>query len=357
MRVIRRLRRHLSFRQGGQAVMLVSWSVVALIGLAASLIIWHAHEAAFEEHQRSMHSMGVVLAEQTERYVQVIDLIVHEVQSRATSPDIETPDDFRSRTGTQAFHAFLAERVKNVPQAKSIALFDADGQLLNSSRPWPALPMDDRDRDFYLHFKQHADPGLFIGSTSKGLITGKLSMFFARRVSGPDGQFLGLAVGIVDVGYLNDCYQAATAHLGEAVTLLRGDGTMLMRYPNPASALGVKLPQESPWYARVMEGGGSYVTSGALDAIPALVSVHPLDEYPLIVDIVMDERLVFAEWKVQAAYIAGVALATALAFIGLFWALSQQFQKQTEQNAKLEEAAASLREGQQRLGAYAEMSS
>jgi len=353
MRMIRRL----SFRRSGQAVKLVSGLVVAAIGLAASLIIWHGRQKAFDEHQHSMHSMGVVLAEQSERYVQVIDLIVQEVQSRTTSLDIETPADFERRMGSQSFQAFLAERVRNVPQADAIVLIDANGQLVNSSRAWPISPVDARGRDFYLYFKQHADPGLFIGPTSKALVSGKLSLFFARRVSGSDGQFLGLVVGVVDVTYLNDFYQAATAHLGEAVTLLRSDGTMLMRYPDPASALGVKLPQESPWYARITEGGGSYVTPGTLDALPALVSVHPLDDYPLIVDIVMDERLVFAEWRVETAYIAGVALALAFAFIGLFWALSRQFQKQAEQNAKLEEATISLCEGQQRLRAYAEMSS
>jgi diguanylate cyclase (GGDEF)-like protein len=357
MRLIRRLRNHLRFRRSGQAIMLLSGLLVAVIGLAANFIIWHARQTAFDEHQRSMHSMGVVLAEQTERYVQVIDLIVQAVQSQTAILDIETPADFKRRMGSRSFQAFLVERVKNVPQANAIVLIDADGQLLNSSRAWPLPPVDARGRDYYLYFKQNADSNLFIGSMSQALVSGKLSLFFARRVSGPDGQFLGLIVGVVDVDYLNDFYRAATAHLGEAVTLLRSDGAILMRYPNPASALGVKLPQGSPWYTRVTEGGGSYVTPGSLDAIPALVSVHPLDGYPLVVDIVMDERLVFAEWRVEAAYVAGIAFAIAFAFISLFWALSRQFQKLAEQNTRLEEGAVSLCEGQQRLRAYAEMSS
>ena len=71
----------------------------------------------------------------------------------------------------------------------------------------------------------------------------------------------------------------------------------------------------------------------------------------------MDEKLLLAVWWVDAAYITGFALAAALAFSGLFWSLARQFRRQAEQNAKLEDAAVSLNEGQQTLRAYAEMSS
>jgi PAS domain-containing protein len=131
---------------------------------------------------------------------------------------------------------------------------------------------------------------------------------------------------------------------------------MLIRYPNPETAIGVKLSPGSPWYVRAAAGGGSYVATGTLDGRPHFVSVHPLRDYPLVVDVLTEEAAVFARWRKEAIYITSFALAAAVAFSCLFWIMARQFRRQNEQNAKLEDAAINLREGQQMLRAYAEMS-
>jgi diguanylate cyclase (GGDEF)-like protein len=342
--------------RSGRTFLLLSVLVVAAIGAIAGLMIWQTRQAAFEEHRRDMHSMGVVLAEQTARYVQVFDLIVREVQARTVSQANESPADFRSRLGTPEMQTYLAGCVKNVPQASAIALIDANGLLFNSSRAGPVARIGADDRDFYIWFREHDDPGMLIGSLSKGRVSGAQDLVFARRISGLHGQFLGVIIGVVNVEYLSEFYRAATEQLGQAVTLMRRDGTVLIRYPDPFASAGVKLPQGSPWHGRVAEGGGSYITVGTLDGVRALISVHPLKDYPLVLDIAMDEKLVLAAWRVEAAYITGFALVAALSFCVLFGLLARHVRRQEQQTVRLEEAAVLLREGQQTLRAYAEMS-
>jgi diguanylate cyclase (GGDEF)-like protein len=317
-------------------VLLLNFLVMVVIGTTASFTIWDNHRSAREAHLTNMNSMGIVLAEQTSRFVQVIDLTLREVQSRIVALNIATPEDFQSQLATQGFQSYLAERAKNVPQADGIILIASDGLTLNWSRGWPVVRVPAGGRDYYNYFKDHDDHGLFIGSLSKGRETGKLSLFFARRVSGSDGRFLGLVLGIVDIRYLIDFYQTVGKRSRQSVTLLRRDGTMLIRYPNPESAIGVKLPQKSPWYSRVVEGGGSYVTPGTIDGTPGLVSVHPLADYPLVVDVLTDKAEVFAQWREDSAYIAGLAAVGSLAFSCLFWMLARQFRRQAAQNANLE---------------------
>jgi diguanylate cyclase (GGDEF)-like protein len=70
----------------------------------------------------------------------------------------------------------------------------------------------------------------------------------------------------------------------------------------------------------------------------------------------IDKGLIFAKCPEEAWRFAGFALATALCFSVLLWIVAQQFRRQARQNAKLEEAAISLHEGQQMLRGYAEMS-
>jgi diguanylate cyclase (GGDEF)-like protein len=326
------------------------------IGGTAGFTIWENRQSARAEHLSDMSSMGFVLAEQTSRFTQVIDLTLREVQSRIATLNVTTPEDFQRKLGTQEIHGYLAERLTNVPQADAIVLNNASGPVVNWSRTWPPAQVDSSDRDFYKYFREHDDPNLFVGSPSKNRGTGKSSLFFARRLNGPGGRFLGLVLVVVDIKYLGNFYQTVQEHSGEAVTLLRRDGTMLVRYPNPETAIGVKLPEKSPWYARVAEGGGNYITPGAIDGTQALVSVHPLAEYPLVVDVLTDTAVVFSQWRSETIYIVSFALAGGATFSCMFWMLARQFRRQGSLNASLEKATISLSEGQQTLRAFAEMS-
>ncbi len=81
-----------------------------------------------------------------------------------------------------------------------------------------------------------------------------------------------------------------------SVRLVRSDGAILIRYPNIVSSFGAKLPAISPWYVHVAGGGGSYVAPSTITGIRNLVSVHPLYDYPLVVDILQREAFVFTQW-------------------------------------------------------------
>jgi diguanylate cyclase (GGDEF)-like protein/PAS domain S-box-containing protein len=354
MAAVHRLRGYAELLRSGRTVVLLCGLVVAAIGATAGSLICYEHRSAFEEHARAMEGTGIVLAEQTSRYAQVIDLTVQGVRSWIGGRNIADAADFRQQMGTREVALYLADCSRDVPQVSGIVLIDADGQTVNSSRTWPDRQVDSSDRDFYRYFKEHDDAGLFIGSLAKNRGTGNLSLFFARRVGGSDARFLGVVLGVVKVQYLSDFYRAVGEATREAVTLLRSDGTMLMRYPDPAAALG--LPEGSPWYARVAAGGGSYVGLGIGGDIQELISVHPLREYPLVVNVVMEEATVFAQWHRDVVYISSIALTAAVAFAALFGMLARQFRGQAEQNARLEEASIRLTDGQEKLRAYAEMS-
>jgi diguanylate cyclase (GGDEF)-like protein len=332
----------------GYGVALLSVVVAVVISVTAGLMIWHNRQSALEEHQHSMNGMGIVLAEQTSRYVQVIDLMLHEVQNQISISPSMTSADFQHQFESKATQSELADRVKNVSQVDAIVLVNADGQAFNSSRVGSALPSA-TERDYYIYLKAHDDPGLFIGSMLKSRATGELSLSFARRVSRPDGTFLGLVLGIVQIKNLSNFYRAAGEHLGETIALLRRDGTVLLRFPDPERAVGLKLPPGSAWYRSVREGGGSYTNTPVLTGVVSLISSHPLRDYPLVLTIAMDEADVFARWHEETVYIAGFALASGLAFVGLFAVLGRQFRG-------LSEAATRLNEGKQILSAYAAMS-
>jgi signal transduction histidine kinase len=212
------------------------------------------------------------------------------------------------------------------------------------------------DRDYYRNFVGHDDPGIFISAPTFNRVNGTPTVFIARRINGPDHDFLGVAVGAVDLRYLTDFYQAIDLPRGETVTLLRRDGLVLARYPDVTGEVGKQMPAASPWHGLVAGQGGSYRSPGYFGAIPAVVSVHPLREWPLVIDVSMQEPVALAKWRFQAMMIALGALVAASGFTVLFSVIIWQFRRQAEQNATLAKAADALRASRARVRDFAEMS-
>jgi signal transduction histidine kinase len=333
----------------------VALCVITLLG--CGIAIWDLHRQAIEQNRVAVTNLGVVLAEQTSRYVQVVDLALKEVTSRVASQGVVTPDEFVASFGTEATQNFLRERLNNLPQANSFFLVKADGRLFLTSRAqWPPDP-DLSDRDYYRYFLEHDDPDAFISAPTQNRVLGTPTVFIARRINGPDHRFLGVVTGAIDVRYLSDFYRAIELPPGETVTLLRHDGLVLARYPDPTDQVGKRMPANSPWYSLVAMGGGTYRSPGFLAAVAAVVSVHPLSVYGLVIDVSVMEPVALTKWRQQATAIGFGGLAVATGFTVLFGVIGRQFRRQAEQNARLTETAEALRGSEARIRDFAEMSS
>src|SRR5205823_2786337 len=125
----------------------------------------------------------------------------------------------------------------------------------------------------------------------------------------------------IDIRYLEDFFRAIGPRNNASVALFRRDGTMLARDPHIETMVGGTLPADSPFYARVAEGGGSYDTPGYEDVSARIVSVHPLHDFPLVVTVSLAEDAALANWRRQSQFIALGALCMAIGFALLFRAL------------------------------------
>jgi PAS domain-containing protein len=315
--------------------------VVAGLILASLLIgglaIWSLRVDAVDDARRDTHSLGVIIAEQTARSMQAVDLVLQQVRGEIDAAGITTPDRLRSALGTQEFHETLVGHVTNLLQAEGIVVVGADGRLVNSTRFWPVREINTSDREYFRYFSTHNDPGVFVSEPLGNGSTGARTIFLVRRISGPDGEFLGLLVGAMGVTYFEDLYRAMELPDGAGVTLLRRNGVVIVHYPVVPEPTVSRMPEASPWHRMVQEGGGWYRSPGWLGLGRLLVSVHPLDRYPIVVDTTLSEDVALAVWRRQAAFTVLGALCGVLCILVLMRALIGQFRG-------LEAAQASLAE-------------
>ena len=332
---------------------------VILVGItiiAAGLAIWDRREESIASYRREITNLGTVLAEQTARSMQAVDLVLTEVRAKVSAANTVDPEQLARVMGTDEVHSFLVSRRETLPQAQAIGFVGADGRLINSSRIWPTELIDLSDRDYFTHFRDHEDAGIFIGAPRPDRVTGAWTFFEGRRASGPHGEFLGVVIALIEVRYFEEFHQAISPR-GGAVAIFRTDGTLISRYPHVETMTGKQLAPASSWYEMVAKGGGSYRTPGYVDGMARVASVHPVHDYPLVVTVTISEDAALADWRWQSVMIAVAALCTAIGFAGLFWALAARSRKIEQQTAELAATADALRDSETRFRDFARTSS
>jgi diguanylate cyclase (GGDEF)-like protein len=102
------------------------------------------------------------------------------------------------------------------------------------------------------------------------------------------------------------------------------------------------MPKDSPWYARVITGGGFYRSPRYLGGLSALVTVHPLTGFPFVVDVSITEDVALAAWRRQALLLGLAGIAASLGFALLSRKILALFQRQIEQNVVLRSSQATV---------------
>ena len=316
---------------------------IAITIIAAWLAVRDLHGERIADEMKHTNNLAVVLAEQTARAIQAVDLVVQETREMVRASGVTDADQFRLRMGTEEVHHFLLDRLHSLPQANSIALLDDAGMIVNFSRAWPVPVIDASDRDFYRYLREHSDPDAFIGGPVVNKVSGAWVIMLTRRISGPNGEFLGIVAGVAELRYFEDFYQAISTDEGESVSLFRRDGTILARYPRVEKMIGEKISSQSRWYETVATGGGTYRTPGYIDGIARIVSVQPMREYPLAVTVTISEDVALASWRRQSLIIAIGTLGAVIGFSILFRALAVQFRRLGQRSLELAKSEARFR--------------
>ena len=320
-------------RIGRNAVILGTLLVAAIFG-AAGLLVALQRVSDLAESRRTTDNLAQILAEQTARTLQPVDLTLREVVGRLTASGITTQGAAGAWRSKATFD-LLTDRLKGLPQADVLSIASADGHVVNFSRRFPAPRMDVSGRDFFRYLSTHDDHALFISAPACLYLTGKWTVFLARRINDADGAFAGVVTAAVTLSYFEDFYRAVTP-ASDAVTLLRRDGLILATYPRGGQPVGSRIPAESPWYRAAAAAGGSYRSPDPSGGSLHLVSARSLRGFPLVLDVGTTEAAALSGWFWQTLWIlAGASLAAACA-IFLMRLFARQYSRLAEQNAALE---------------------
>jgi diguanylate cyclase (GGDEF)-like protein len=325
------------------AIVNAGWPVLFIAILAVALALYQLRADALIDARRNIANLALVLGEQTARSMQAIDLVVRGLQEAAVELNaVSSPASFESVAGGRVFREILREKRALISQADMVGVIDATGRLINTSHDEGRIGLDLSDRDYFRHLSQTDEHNLFVSAPLQDPRNGLWRIFLARRVNARDGSFLGIVLAGVGIKYFEEIYQSIDLPHGESFLLLRRDGTVLVRHPDPNRRAGQTMPTGSPWHDVVAKGGGFYTSPGYFDGITRMVAVRPLKDFPLVVNAAVSEEAVLATWRRQAL-VRGGGAGLIFAYAALLMHLSRrQFKSLKKSRASLEQRNADL---------------
>ncbi len=280
-----------------------------IIAVTTGLLVMHLRDAALVEAEKEFERLSLILADQAERAFEAVDLSQAGLLDRAKNSGMKTPEDFRRVMSGTAMHEEMRTRTQALPQLEALAAIDTNGKLINFSRYWPTPDIDLTDRDYYKALSQHPEQTTYIGQPVPNRGTGTWTMYLVRKVSGPQGDFLGLTTGAVQLSYFEQLYQAAAPDSQMAVSLFRNDGTLLARYPKDDPQIG-RLFTAGSVFARLKEtASGHLITRQAslIDGVEKLIAARSLMRLPMVVTVSAPVSSILSHWRRQESYLIGAA--------------------------------------------------
>lgn len=333
-----------TYRDDFRMLRVVAFGLITLSVLAVGFTIWGLRSDAIQQADTDTANIATVLSEQLARSIQSVDIVLTDVREQIEAQSPSARNGFDQQIQRHDFYQLLRQRLDRLSQAGFIALIDKDGQVATTTQRWPTPKMDVADRDYFQHFKDTNDNGIYISNLLTSRVSGERTIFFSKRISTANNELLGVVLIGLRLSYFENIYNSITPLRNQSFLLLHTDGTIIICYPDAIDGGNRKMPEESPWYQLVAAGGGHYRSPGYFDGQARLVAVQPLHEYPLVINVAGSEAAALTNWYRRATLIGIGTVLALICSVFLLKILSKQFRRLVLSEAALAEREISLAE-------------
>ncbi|HEV2161038.1 MAG TPA: ATP-binding protein [Stellaceae bacterium] len=296
--------------------------IAATLTFIAVALLVHLYDQATEQTQQTLSSLDTVLAEQTERSLDEVDITLKDTLALLLKQHGQaSAQNIHQLYGGRVVTRLLRAEYGGMPQLASIALFDAHGRIVNSSDDSAPANLDIAFRSYFQHVRDNPTPASFISEPVKFQTTGMPVILMVRRLEAPDGSFAGIISGAIPLDYFTNLYRDIYLGPGTAVSLFDRDGLMLARYPQ-SPAVGTNVADRVAFPQVLAHNAAGVIHSnGHILGKPLFIATHALNNLPLAVNVIMTDKRAYAVWRNEFVGVV-IALTVILGMVGLLTLLA-----------------------------------
>jgi diguanylate cyclase (GGDEF)-like protein len=313
-----------------RAPLFVALSFGVLLAVGAGLLVSQLRRNALDNSGQELQRLALVLADQAERTFEAVELVQESLVERLKTDGVKSPEQFRQRMTGLAAHEEMLSRIHGLPQLDALIAVDADGSLLNFSHYWPPPSVTLADRDYFKALKTNSALTTYFGEPVFNRGTGTLTQHLARKVTGPDGQFLGLILGAVELAYFERLYESLSLGADTTILMRRDDGRLLARFPAVDARNGPQISSAAAFPEMRRAGLRSSLQQhiSSVDGQDRLLAFRLLQRYPLVVGTTRTISSALTEWRKQTSYLIGATLLLELMVLSLGLLMARHMRNQ-----------------------------
>jgi signal transduction histidine kinase len=214
---------------------------IAIIVMTALLIL-ELRRQALENGRTLVRALTQVTAEQTAQTFLAVDLLLRQVQDLSMKPGLSDPDAFRSRARTRQYHDSLVDLQGLLPQVDAVAVLDADGTVIASSRSFPPpAPLGLADALVFRTLHPHPELGLVMDGPVYRPVTGRWMIYLGRALTDEAGRFAGVAVIGITTAYFENQFSTVNIGAKGSIALTTEDLRLVAGWPKADYVTGQRV--------------------------------------------------------------------------------------------------------------------
>jgi diguanylate cyclase (GGDEF)-like protein/PAS domain S-box-containing protein len=303
--------------------------LIAAIAVGTAVMISDFRERALESSERELENTVLLLARHFDQQLEDFSVVQNTLVASASSDALASPELFKRHLSTYETHLAMKAKVNGYSDVSGLNVYDADGSLINSSEAWPAPAVNIADRAYFQALKSGSTPTPYQVELVRSRFSGELLTVIARKFTGPNGEFLGVATRALIPAKFEEFFSSIALGADAAVSMFDQDGTMLARYPHVEELVGRKLKTASLF--RTIMADTDHKTlrmTSPVDGQERLMSVRKLSRFPISVTATTTVASALADWRTQTKFMIASAILSVLVVAVILFLIVRQLSGQ-----------------------------
>ena len=299
----------------------LTWLIMAglvsmmAIAIGTGLALERFKQDAIENGREGLESAVLLLARHFDQQFEDFSVLQKSIVAELESHTFDSPDVFRSEMATLAVHEVLRAKASGLADLAGANVFDSSGVLINSSQRWPVADVRISDRAYFNKLKTNPELLEEVELVSSRFSPAK-AIVFARRISGPHGEFLGVVSRAIAPDVLEAFFASAGLGSQASVAMHHRDGQLLARFPHAEALIGENFRKGPPEQQAVFER--PFVATrlaSPIDGRDRLIASRMLTGEPLVVVATKTVDSTLATWRSQTRFFIAVAASSVLLIV------------------------------------------
>ncbi len=281
--------------------------LIAAITLGTTIMAGVFRERALGAAERQLENNVLLMARHFDQQLEDFMGIQRDVVAQIERSGVTAPDAFRAMMSTADWHDMLKLRLRAYTDVAGVNIFDANGVLINSSENWPVRDIRVGDRNYFKALKSGSEFERFRIELVPGRFKDGWATVIACKVTGPNGQFLGVVSRAITPANFESFFASVTLAPGSSISMHHRDGTLLARFPHADNLVGRNFrtgPEEQQKVFALNHHTTRLVSP--VDGENRLISSRALNEFPIVIVATTTVAAALADWHQQMYFLIGV---------------------------------------------------